>query len=261
MHLQVLGSGSEGNSSLIRAGDLTVLCDAGLGVRTLSERFEQTGVGPRSIDHLLVTHGHLDHARSAGAIAKRQRAVLHCGEAIMGNRAIARAPVMESLRIGSPKEIFPEHGTGQLTFTPVLLPHDCDPTVAFRFEHEGRKLVMLTDLGTPRKELAGPLREAHVLYLEFNYDPRMMAEGPYPPVLQRRITGGRGHLSNEQAATLLELLAGPDLHTLVIAHVSKKTNEPELAREVAARTLARLGLDEVRILVAEQDRIGENLRV
>jgi len=261
MHLQVLGSGSEGNAAVIRAGDLTVLCDAGLGVRVLSERFEAVGVGPHTIDHLLVTHAHLDHARSAGAIAKRQRAVLHCAERIMGNRSIARAPVLERLHVGSTRELRPERGVGTLAFTPVLVPHDCDPTVAFRFEHEGRRLVVLTDLGAPRPELVRKLAGAHVLLLEFNHDPVMMADGPYPPVLQRRITGDQGHLSNDQAAELLGRLAGPELHTLVIGHVSKKTNRPELALEVAERKLRELGREDVRVVVAEQDRVGENLRV
>ena len=261
MHLLTLGSGSAGNATLIRAGDLSVLVDAGLGVRTLSERFEAAHLGPRALDHLLVTHGHLDHARSAGAVAKRQRAVLHCAEKIMLNHSVARAPVMESLRIGVPVELVAEHGVGSLVYTPVLLPHDCDPTVAFRLEHGERRAVILTDLGRPRPELAKSLGGAHLLLLEFNYDPEMMRSGPYPAVLQRRITGGRGHLSNQEAGQMLELLAGPELHTVILGHLSKKNNRPELALEVARSTLDRLGLAHVRTVVAEQDAIGENFAV
>jgi phosphoribosyl 1,2-cyclic phosphodiesterase len=158
-------------------------------------------------------------------------------------------------------ELTPERGVGSLAFTPVLLPHDCDPTVAFRLEHGERRAVILTDLGRPRPELARELRGAHLLLLEFNYDPEMMRSGPYPPVLQRRITGGRGHLSNGQAARMLELLAGPELHTLVLGHLSQKNNRPELALEAARATLDRLGLGHVRTIVAEQDAIGENLAV
>jgi phosphoribosyl 1,2-cyclic phosphodiesterase len=98
--------------------------------------------------------------------------------------------------------------------------------------------------------------------LEFNYDPQLMQEGPYPPMLQRRITGGRGHLSNEQAGQMLEWLASENLHTLVLAHLSKKTNLPEPALAAAQSTLERLGLaSRVRVIVASQDEIGENLAV
>lgn len=89
----------------------------------------------------------------------------------------------------------------------------------------------------------------------------MMANGPYPPVLRRRITGGRGHLSNQEAGQMLELLAGPELHTLILGHLSRKNNRPELALEVARATLDRIGLGHVRTIVAEQDAVGENLAV
>jgi phosphoribosyl 1,2-cyclic phosphodiesterase len=89
----------------------------------------------------------------------------------------------------------------------------------------------------------------------------MMASGPYPPSLQQRITGGRGHLSNAQAAEMLERLAGPELHTVVLAHLSSKNNTPELALAAARGALERLGRPEVRLLIAEQHAVGANLEV
>jgi phosphoribosyl 1,2-cyclic phosphodiesterase len=261
MHLQILGSGSKGNTAVVRADDLSLLVDAGLGVRTLSERFELARLGPRALDHVLITHGHLDHSRSAGAVAKRQQAVLHAGEAILGHRSLARAPQKHALRIGKPHELHASRGNGTLVYTPVLLPHDCDPTVAFKLEHEDRRAVILTDLGRPLPEVGRALQGAHVLVLEFNYDPEMMRKGPYPPVLQRRISGGRGHLSNDEAAELLARLAGPELHTLVLAHISQHNNTPELALETAHAALERLGLGHVRVIAASQDEVGENLEV
>ncbi|MEO2092728.1 MAG: MBL fold metallo-hydrolase [bacterium] len=261
MHLQVLSSGSKGNATLVRAGDLQLLVDAGLGVRALSERFAAAHVGPRNLDHLLVTHGHRDHSRSAGAVAKRQHAVLHAAEAILTHRGLARAPDKHALRIGRAHTLLPERGEGEVTYTPVLLPHDCDPTVAFKLEHEGRCAVILTDIGQPCPEVARHLKGAQLLVLEFNYDAQMLREGPYPETLKRRISGGRGHLSNVQAAKLLGQLAGPDLHTLVLAHLSAHNNTPGLALAAAQEALAGLGLERVRVIVASQDQVGENLAV
>lgn len=261
MHLQVLGSGSEGNALVVRAGDLSLMIDAGLGVRVLSERFERAHVGPRQIDHLLVTHGHLDHARNAGAIAKRQRATIHCSEKIMRHRSISRAPELVALRIGRDCVLDAARGEGTLSYRPVLLPHDCDPTVGFRLQHGERVAAVLTDIGRPDAGVVRELRGAHLLLLEFNYDPEMMRNGPYPPVLQRRISGGRGHLSNGQAAEMLKLLAGPELHTLVLGHISKKNNTHQLALAAARGALEELGRGDVRVLVADQDQVGENLKV
>ncbi|TDJ69906.1 MAG: MBL fold metallo-hydrolase [Planctomycetota bacterium] len=260
MHCQILSSGSRGNATLIRAGELRVLVDAGLPLGNLRERLEAARLPLRGIDHILVTHGHLDHARSAGALAKRQQATVHCAEAIMRHRAVRRAPRLATIRIGRDNEVIGEHGE-VLLYRPVLLPHDCDPTVAYRLEHEGGVVAIVTDLGVPDATAARRLRGAHVLVLEFNHDPDMLAAGPYPPSLKRRVGGDRGHLSNEQACVMLERLAGPDLHTLVLAHLSHTNNTPGHAVDAAFTTLQRLGMTHVEILVASQDEIGPNLKV
>ncbi|MDP6370097.1 MAG: MBL fold metallo-hydrolase [Planctomycetota bacterium] len=291
MHLTVLSSGSGGNSILIRADDTRVLVDAGLTARAMTERLVLAGVPHRSIQHILVTHAHLDHARSSGILAKRHQALLHCPEAMMRNKSAARSPRLAALRPGVPV-LLPGPGANSearvgdtqshtapdtlapstsaprasgapapLTATAVPIPHDCDPTVAYAFDHGGRRAVILTDMGEPRPALARRLAGAHVLVLEFNHDERMLAEGPYPPLLKRRVAGVGGHLSNTQAANMLRYLAGPQLHTLVLAHLSEKNNSPDLALAAARQTLAEMGLDGVRVLAAEQHEVGPNLRV
>src|SRR5687768_4958847 len=95
MHLQVLSSGSGGNSALVRAGERRVLVDAGLAAPDLEARLERAGVATvfttrAWLDHVFVTHGHLDHARSAGWIARKARARLHCSESLMRNASIRR---------------------------------------------------------------------------------------------------------------------------------------------------------------------------
>lgn len=261
MHIQNLGSGSEGNATIVRADDLTVLVDAGLGVRVLSERFELAHVAPRQIDHLLVTHGHLDHSRNAGAIAKRQKASLHCSEKIMQHRSICRAPELVALRMGQDWELKDQMGRVALRYRPVVLPHDCDPTVAFLLQHGERKAVILTDMGRPDREVARQLAGAHLLVLEFNYDPEMMRHSPYPAVLQQRITGDRGHLSNQQAAEMLELMIGPELHTLALAHISQKSNTPDLALATARECLRQLGREDVKVVALSQHEVSDNLEV
>ncbi len=260
MHCQVLSSGSAGNSLLVRAGELHVLVDAGLPVHAMRERLDAARLPHLSIDHVLITHGHLDHARSAGALAKKHDATVHAPEAILRHPSLRRAPRMSALRIGNHTEILSERGD-VIAYLPVLLPHDCDPTVAFALEHAGRRMVILTDMGAANENVARELSRAHVLVLEFNHDREMLLGGPYPDALKRRVGGGRGHLSNEQASRMLELLAGPELHTLVLAHLSETNNTPEHALASARATLERLGLAHVRVLVASQHLIGENIKV
>jgi len=261
MHLQVLSSGSRGNSALVRAGDTCVLVDAGLPGVEMEARLEAARLGHAGLDHVFVTHGHLDHARSAGVVARRHRATLHCAEAIMGNASIRRHKTLATLRIGTPSVAPGPHGDEGLALTPIELPHDALPTVAFRIEHADRVAAIVTDMGVPRQDIARHLAGAHVLVLEFNHDLALLESGPYPATLKRRIAGHGGHLSNEQGAHMLRALAGENLHTLVLAHLSEHNNRPDIALETAQATLDELGLSGVRVLVASQDEVGPNLAV
>ncbi len=243
----------------MRIGERCLLVDAGLPPRHLTERLRLAGVPFRGIDHILVSHAHLDHARSAGVIARRHAATVHCPAAMLDQRSVRRAPRQVALHIASPRPLGP--GAAGPTYTPIELPHDCAPTVAYRIEAGGRRLVILTDMGRPDETVARQLRGAHVLLLEFNHDAHMLATGPYAPNLRARIAGDRGHLSNEQAAAMLRRLAGPELHTLILGHLSAHNNTPELAQEAAREVLGDLGLSQVRILVAQQHSIGPSIEV
>lgn len=262
MHFQVLSSGSKGNSALVRAGETRVLVDAGLTARQQSLRLETAKVSVRALHHLVVSHGHLDHARSAGILGKRNEdLVVHCAERVMRNRSLERARRLATLTIGRERELTDEEGRDAVRMLAVRIPHDADPTVAFRFEHGGRRAVVLTDMGRPAPEATEPLADPHLLLLEFNHDEELLASGPYPPKLKKRIAGDGGHLSNRQAADVLRSLAGPNIHTLVLAHLSEHNNRPELALEAARNTLDELGLAGVRVVVASQHEVGENLPV
>jgi phosphoribosyl 1,2-cyclic phosphodiesterase len=251
MRIQVISSGSQGNCTLIRAGELSVLVDAGLTLGHLRPRLEEAGIGMRTIDHILVTHAHLDHARSVGALAKKQDATVHCPTSMMRNNSVTRAPRLMTVAVDGRGEL-PAQSGESLHYVTAGLPHDCDPTVAFALDHEDRRFVVLTDMGFPEQRVSDRLQGAHVLMLEFNYDSEMLASGPYPDSLKRRIRGNGGHLSNEQSQVMLEQLAGPNLHTLILAHLSETNNSPEMAEAAARQTLSKMGRDEVRVIIASQ---------
>ncbi|HTF91246.1 MAG TPA: MBL fold metallo-hydrolase [Planctomycetota bacterium] len=261
MHLQVLSSGSGGNATLVRSGETAILVDAGLPLKDLDQRFAAAGFASSKLDHVLVTHGHLDHARSAGVLARRERSLLHTAAALQSNASIRRCKNLNTLCVGSTVALPGRAGDDGLRATSIPLPHDALPTVAFKIEDGQRCAVILTDMGMPRADVASALRGAHVLVLEFNHDAQLLRDGAYSPALKRRILGNAGHLSNDQAAAMLELLATDALHTLVLAHLSAHNNTRALALECAVNALARCGMSHVRVLIADQDCVGENLEV
>jgi phosphoribosyl 1,2-cyclic phosphodiesterase len=241
---------------------MAVLVDAGLPRIEMEKRLESARLAPGAIEHVLVTHGHLDHARSAGMIARRQRGTLHCAGPMMMHPAAKRAKRLSTITVNGTLELVSQRGPDVLVASPVGIPHDCDPTMAFRLEHEGRVAVILTDMGHVDDDVARRLAGAHVLVLEFNHCPKLMESSPYPAVLRRRILGNHGHLSNAQGGEMLLRLASASLHTLVLAHLSQKTNTEALALEAAHAALARAGLDGmVRVIVAQQHEALEPIAV
>jgi len=261
MRVQVLGSGSAGNAVLVRAGELTLLVDAGLPIDDLERRLAQARVAPHRLDAIALTHGHLDHARSAGLLARKTGARLYCSTAMMSNASVREARALHALTVGGTVSVRARLGIDELRLRAIVIPHDADPTVAFELEHAGRRAAVCTDMGTFADGPARELRAAQLLVLEFNHDADMLARGPYTPQLKRRVGGPRGHLSNAEAAAVLRTAAGPDLHTLVLAHLSRVNNRPELALAAARAVLEELGRADVRVEVAEQDAVGPALEV
>jgi len=261
MHIQILGSGSKGNAALLRAGENHILLDAGLSIRELEARLDEIRVAPARIEHIILTHGHLDHARSAGGFARKTQARVHCAMAMMQNSSIKRAPTLATLPIDSESLLLDNRGQSPVRLRTVRVPHDADPTVALRLEAEGRVLVMLTDIGRTDDAIALRLHGAHLLIMEFNHDAEMLQKGPYTPALKRRVAGPGGHLSNAEAAWMLRRMVGPELHTLVLSHLSEKNNRPELALEAATGVLDDLGRTDVQVLIADQHAVGANMPV
>ena len=261
MHVQVLASGSQGNSALVRAGDTHVLLDAGLPLPELEARLEDARVPISRIDHIVLTHGHLDHARAAGSLAKKAGARVHCAMRLMKNVSVRAAPELATLPIGGETDLTGTYARDTIRLKTVPIPHDAVPTVAFRLESNGRVCTLITDMGHPEPHAAKALAGAHVLILEFNHDTEKLRNGPYGRKLKRRVGGDQGHLSNAEAAVMLGHLAGPQLHTLVLAHLSSKNNTHQLALASAHHALADMNRNDVDVHVAEQDRIGPNLEV
>ena len=260
MRLRVLGSGSRGNSALLWVDDALLLIDAGLTIRAMTARLDEARVGFRGIDHVVVTHGHLDHTRSAGILAKRHGARLHCADTIRDHRSLGRAPDHSTLTPGA-SSVISTGADSSLTIQAVRVPHDCDPTYALRFEASGRVLSLLTDMGEPRDGVAETLSDPHVLMIESNHDQALLANGPYPSALKARVAGPGGHLSNDEMAHMLKRIVGPSTHTIVLVHLSQKNNRPELALEAAHAQLRRSSRPDIRVLTAAQDRLSELIDV
>jgi phosphoribosyl 1,2-cyclic phosphodiesterase len=240
MRITLLASGSAGNATLFEANGTRVLVDAGLGPRALEARLHAVGAGlPHAI---VVTHAHQDHVGHCLRLARRYRVPVYASE------ATARAPVLQGqaeVRVFSAREPF---AIGALTLAPTPLPHDA-AQVAIVVEAGARRAAIVTDLGEVPPGLLPHLARCDVVLIESNHDSEMLERGPYPAFLKRRITSARGHLSNAQTHALLRALPG-ETHTVVLMHLSKSNNRPDLALASARDALAGR---RVRLLAATQE--------
>lgn len=225
-----LGSGSRGNATLIEHGRTRLLVDCGFSLRATEQRLAAAGLSPRQLTAILVTHEHSDHIKGVERLATRYSLPVYMTAGTylgMGDTAL---PV-ELIRFGQDLVI------GDIRVTPVPVPHDAREPCQFIFDSGSHRLGVLTDTGMITPLITEMYSGLDALFLEANYDPLMLANGPYPAFLRARVGGSLGHLSNQQAAGLLEAIDGSALKHVAIAHISEKNNRPELALGELSRVL------------------------
>jgi phosphoribosyl 1,2-cyclic phosphodiesterase len=240
MKILVVASGSAGNAALFEAAGTRILVDAGVGPRVLARAIAEAGFGGPP-DAIVVTHAHEDHLGHGQKLARKLDIPLWVTEATAKVTRLVEAP---RVRVYGAREPF---AIGALTIAPLPLPHDA-AQVSLVVEGGGLRAGIATDLGEVPAGLAEHVAGCDVLLLESNHDAELLARGPYPAHLKRRIASARGHLSNAQAHALLRGLS-PRTHAVVLMHLSQTNNDERLALEVAADAL---GERPVRLFAARQ---------
>lgn len=242
-----LGSGSEGNALLVQSGNTRVLLDCGFALRETVRRLARLGCEPADLSAILVTHEHSDHVSGVTRLAAR-----HGIPVWLSHGTHAHLAGLDAL----PEDVhlFDSHNpfaVGDLWIHPFPVPHDAREPAQFVFSDGARRLGVLTDTGSITPHILTCLTGCDALVLECNHDSALLAGGPYPPGLKRRVAGPFGHLANEAAAALLAELDTTRLVHVIAAHLSRTNNRPELARRALA---AALGCEEAWIGIADQDQ-------
>jgi len=225
MRFASLGSGSHGNATLVEVGTTRLMIDCGFSCKETEKRLQHLDVAPDSIDAILVTHEHSDHISGVARYSRRYGTPVWMTP---GTEAMHQGGEVAELNNFSSHEPF---RIGNIDIQPFPVPHDAREPCQFVFSDGKRRLGLLTDAGSITRHMVEALEGLDALILEFNHDPEMLAEGPYPFGLKARVGGDFGHLSNGQAADLLGRLDLQRLKLLVAAHLSEKNNHPDLARE------------------------------
>jgi phosphoribosyl 1,2-cyclic phosphodiesterase len=219
-----------------------VLLDNGFNGRQLRLRLARAGLGVDDLDAVVLTHEHSDHVGGVRALLRQRQLPVFC------SAGTARAA---SLQAGFTEVVAGEFVTiGALRLMPFSVAHDADDPLQYVFGDGDRRLGVLTDVGAPGGDVFNALAGVDALLLECNHDVEMLRASAYPPFLKARILGDHGHLSNAQAATLLQQLDSRRLQLVAAGHLSRRNNQRRLAQAALA---AALGCADDEVLVADQD--------
>lgn len=225
-----LGSGSSGNCYFLFTDNDGFIIDAGVGTRLLNKRLIENGLSIRQIKHILITHDHADHIKSAGSLSAKldisvyATSIVH--ESISKNYAVRK-------KIPSKNRIYIEKGKdfsfGDFIVTPFEVPHDSSDNVGYRIEYHGIVLCLITDAGCVTEKMKEIISQADYLIIEANHDKPMLINGPYPEYLKKRILSDNGHLSNDACAEAIAENASEKLKHIWLCHLSETNNTPERA--------------------------------
>ena len=216
-----LASGSSGNSYYLGldTGDVLggygILIDAGIPVRTIRQRLRDVGIPFERVSAVFVTHDHADHIKSLGTLGER------CMLPIYATR---------ETHVGIDHNYVTTH-----KLSSCMRYVEKDVPLAFR-------QFTITPFGHITDTASAYIDRANCLVLEANYDPDMLQRGPYPPHLKRRISGPKGHLSNEETAAYLADHLAPHTSHVWLCHLSAENNHPDLAYKTVEWRLRERGI-------------------
>ena len=243
MRFAVLGSGSQGNGTLVSSDSTYVLVDCGFSLRETERRLVRLGISPHQLSAILVTHEHADHVHGVGLLSRRYNLPVYMSR---GTQRGMRKPLEPAGFVADGETL----QIGALSISVTRVSHDAQEPTQYVFSDGQRRFGLLTDLGSYCAGVLHRYRDLDALMIEANHCRDLLARGHYPYFLKQRVGGQEGHLNNHQAANLVAELGWKDLQHLVLAHLSSKNNLPQLARQCFVDTL---GCDPDWLQLADQD--------
>lgn len=229
MQLYSIASGSSGNCIYVGTEESGILIDVGISMKKIREGLEAQNLSLEGIRAILITHEHTDHISGLGPVLRKVPIPVYAtAETIY---AIWEKSNMNNISQDLFHSIEPECSMEiqDMDIMPVPISHDAANPVCYTVKAEGRKLGVATDMGCYSSALVDHLKDCDSLLLEANHDINLLQVGSYPYALKMRILGERGHLSNDASARLIQEVLHPGLQHVVLGHLSKENNFPELA--------------------------------
>ena len=224
-----LNSGSNGNCYYVGNENEAVLVDAGISCRETESRMKRLNLSIQKVKAIFVSHEHSDHIKGIEVLSRKYQLPVYITQATLLNGGLSvEKHLVKSFKANEIISI------GDLSITPFPKLHDaCDP-YSFTVDCNKIKVGVFTDIGSPCDHVIKHFQQCNAAFLEANYDERMLNDGNYPYHLKKRIAGGLGHLSNNQALELFMKHKPAFMSHLFLSHLSKNNNSPILVQDLFA---------------------------
>lgn len=227
LEICALASGSNGNCYYIGNEKEAVLIDAGIFYKHFDKRMDEAGLDKNKIKAIFITHEHTDHVQGVrGCSDKLNVPVFFTQKTFKKLQARHRPDMVMFFESGTTLQI------GDLTVFSFKKLHDAADPCSFRIEGNGKSVGVMTDIGSIDQVLENEIAKCHAVFLETNYDQKMLWNGSYPVYLKQRVDSELGHLSNDQALELIKRNASDRLKYIFLSHISAENNRPEIAIQV-----------------------------
>lgn len=236
-----LSSGSSGNCQYIETDNSKILIDAGFSGKRIEELLRSIGVCPTTLDAIFVTHEHTDHIKGVGVLSRRYDLPIYANgntwtgmEKAIGNIKEKNIKVFEKERYLDFQD---------MSIYPIGVFHDALEPVGYIINHKNTKISIITDTGWVDNNIIHNIKNSQLYLMESNHDELMLREGLYPWYLKKRIMSSEGHLSNDDAGKALGDVLTGNGEIVLLAHLSKDNNVPELALDTVKTNIHNQGID------------------
>jgi len=227
LYITSLNSGSNGNCYYIGNETEAVLIDAGISCRETEKRMIRLGLCMSKVKAIFVSHEHTDHIRGIPVLAKKHKLPVYITSATYtGGGLSLQENLVYSFMAYQPVQV------GGLSITAFPKHHDASEPHSFVVEGNKIRVGVFTDIGAACDHVISHFKLCNAAFLEANYDDDLLEKGRYPYYLKHRIRGGKGHLSNKQALDLFTTHKSPYMTHLLLSHLSKDNNCPNLVRDL-----------------------------
>lgn len=236
-----LFSGSSGNALYLKYNDTSILIDAGLSKKRITQAISDIGEDASKLNAILITHEHIDHTSGIGVMERGYNIPVYANISTWKNMPSFLGKIREdNIRTFETGKKFT---INDIEILPFGIPHDAADPVGYSFYLDSKKVTSVTDIGHLTDTILENIKGSDLLLMESNHDLDMLIKGPYPWPLKNRVKGNFGHLCNKDCGDLIARYIEFGLKTIVLGHLSAENNTPQLAYDTIKQCIESFGYE------------------